>query len=118
MAAAPGRKRRAILRKTWLPPVFVWPDLRPGGHCLWQGSPGSRQDIPSFPYELLWGGRRIVSVANLTRKDGIEFLAPAPKMTVKTTVHRAEANMIAPSTCEASFCGYAIAVNGHLIWRR
>lgn len=43
-------------------------------------------DIPSFPYELLWGERRIVSVANLTRKDGTEFLALAPRVPVKTTV--------------------------------
>ena len=43
-------------------------------------------DIPSFPYEWLWGERRIVSVANLTRKDGTEFLALAPKVPVKTSV--------------------------------
>jgi propanol-preferring alcohol dehydrogenase len=43
-------------------------------------------DIPSFPYEILWGERRIVSVANLTRKDGTEFLALAPKVAVRTTV--------------------------------
>ena len=43
-------------------------------------------DIPSFPYEWLWGERRIVSVANLTRRDGAEFLALAPKVPVKTTV--------------------------------
>ncbi|MGB5082274.1 MAG: zinc-dependent alcohol dehydrogenase family protein, partial [Burkholderiales bacterium] len=43
-------------------------------------------DIPAFPYELLWGERRVVSVANLTRRDGEEFLALAPKVPVKTTV--------------------------------
>ena len=43
-------------------------------------------DIPSFPYELLWGERRIVSVANLTRRDGTEFLALAPKVPVRTTI--------------------------------
>jgi propanol-preferring alcohol dehydrogenase len=43
-------------------------------------------DIPSFPYEWLWGERRIVSVANLTRRDGAEFLALASKVRVKTTV--------------------------------
>lgn len=43
-------------------------------------------DIPSFPYQILWGERRIVSVANLTRKDGVEFLALAPKVPIKTTV--------------------------------
>ena len=43
-------------------------------------------DIPSFPYELLWGERTLRSVANLTRRDGEEFLALAPKVGVKTTV--------------------------------
>lgn len=43
-------------------------------------------DIPSFPYEILWGERRIVSVANLTRKDGTEFLALAPRVPVTTTI--------------------------------
>jgi propanol-preferring alcohol dehydrogenase len=37
-------------------------------------------DIPSFPYCLLWGERRIVSVANLTREDAREFLALAPTL--------------------------------------
>jgi propanol-preferring alcohol dehydrogenase len=41
-------------------------------------------DIPSFPYNLLWGERVLRSVANLTRKDGIEFLQLAPKIPVKT----------------------------------
>ncbi len=44
-------------------------------------------DIPSFPYSILWEERRIVSVANLTRKDGEEFMALAPKVPVKTEVH-------------------------------
>jgi propanol-preferring alcohol dehydrogenase len=43
-------------------------------------------DIPSFPYELLWGERSICSVANLTRKDGEEFLALAPQIPIKTEV--------------------------------
>ena len=43
-------------------------------------------DIPAFPYENLWGERHIVSVANLTRRDGEEFLALAPKVPVKTSV--------------------------------
>jgi propanol-preferring alcohol dehydrogenase len=42
-------------------------------------------DIPAFPYSLLWEEREIVSVANLTRKDGENFLAIAPKAKVKTT---------------------------------
>lgn len=43
-------------------------------------------DIPSFPYELLWGERSVRSVANLTRRDGEEFLALAPTVPVRTHV--------------------------------
>jgi propanol-preferring alcohol dehydrogenase len=43
-------------------------------------------DIPSFPYELLWEERRICSVANLTRRDGNEFFALAPRVPIRTTV--------------------------------
>jgi propanol-preferring alcohol dehydrogenase len=43
-------------------------------------------DIPSFPYDILWGERVVRSVANLTRRDGEEFLAIAPKVPVKTEV--------------------------------
>jgi alcohol dehydrogenase, propanol-preferring len=43
-------------------------------------------DIPSFPYELLWGERSVRSVANLTRQDGKEFLALAPRVPVRTDV--------------------------------
>ncbi|WP_431858056.1 zinc-dependent alcohol dehydrogenase family protein [Azospirillum sp.] len=42
-------------------------------------------DIPTFPYELLWGERVVRSVANLTRRDGEEFLALAPRIPVRTT---------------------------------
>jgi len=42
-------------------------------------------DIPRFPYRLLWGERVVRSVANLTRKDGEEFLALAPRAKVRTT---------------------------------
>jgi propanol-preferring alcohol dehydrogenase len=52
-------------------------------------------DIPSFPYELLWGERSVRSVANLTRLDGEEFLALAPRVPVRTEVRAfplAEAN--------------------------
>src|SRR5213083_1178354 len=43
-------------------------------------------DIPSFPYELLWGERILRSVANLTRRDGKELLALAPQIPVHTEV--------------------------------
>ncbi len=43
-------------------------------------------DIPAFPYDILWGERKVVSVANLTRHDAIEFLDLAPKVPVKTHI--------------------------------
>jgi propanol-preferring alcohol dehydrogenase len=52
-------------------------------------------DIPSFPYALLWGERSVRSVANLTRRDGEEFLALAPRIPVQAKVEPfplAEAN--------------------------
>src|SRR5712675_771881 len=45
-------------------------------------------DIPSFPYRILWEERQVMSVANLTRADGREFLAVAPKVGLKTEVVR------------------------------
>jgi propanol-preferring alcohol dehydrogenase len=43
-------------------------------------------DIPAFPYELLWGERLLRSVANLTRRDGEELLALAPKIPIRTEI--------------------------------
>ncbi len=43
-------------------------------------------DIPSFPYEIIWGERVVRSVANLTRKDGEEFLALVPRVPVRTEI--------------------------------
>jgi propanol-preferring alcohol dehydrogenase len=43
-------------------------------------------DIPSFPYELLWGERTLRSVANLTRQDGTDFLQLAPRVPVRTDI--------------------------------
>ena len=43
-------------------------------------------EIPAFPYEILWGERTVRSVANLTRRDGEEFLALAPRVPVRTEV--------------------------------
>jgi propanol-preferring alcohol dehydrogenase len=56
----------------------------PGGTVVCAGIHMS--PIPSFPYELLWGERVIRSVANLTRRDGQEFLALAPEVPVRTEV--------------------------------
>jgi propanol-preferring alcohol dehydrogenase len=56
----------------------------PGGTVVCAGIHMS--DIPSFPYALLWGERTVRSVANLTRRDGDEFLALAPTVPVRTEV--------------------------------
>jgi len=45
-------------------------------------------DIPSFPYAILWGERQVRSVANLTRRDGDEFLALALRVPIRTSVTR------------------------------
>jgi propanol-preferring alcohol dehydrogenase len=56
--------------------------LRKGGVVVCGGIHMS--DIPSFPYASLWGERRILSVANLTRADGEAFLALAAEVGVET----------------------------------
>jgi propanol-preferring alcohol dehydrogenase len=43
-------------------------------------------DIPSFPYDVLWEERAVRSVANLTRRDGEEFLALAPRVPVRAEI--------------------------------
>jgi len=58
--------------------------VRKGGVVVCAGIHMS--EIPSFPYELLWGERVVRSVANLTRADGEEFLALAPTVPVRTEV--------------------------------
>jgi propanol-preferring alcohol dehydrogenase len=58
--------------------------VRPGGTVVCGGIHMS--DIPSFPYDILWGERTVRSVANLTRSDGREFLELAPRVPVHTTV--------------------------------
>ncbi len=58
--------------------------LARGGVVVCAGIPMS--DLPSFPYELLWHERVVRSVANLTRRDGEEFLALAPRVPVRTEV--------------------------------
>jgi propanol-preferring alcohol dehydrogenase len=56
----------------------------PGGVVVCAGI--HMTDIPSFPYDILWGERMLRSVANLTRRDGEEFLALAPKIPIHTLV--------------------------------
>ena len=56
--------------------------VRKGGRVVCAGIHMS--DIPSFPYASLWEERQILSVANLTRQDGVDFLALAPKIGIVT----------------------------------
>jgi len=68
-------------------------------------------DIPSFPYELLWEERTIRSVANLTRRDGEEFLALAPQVPVKievTTFPLEQAGQALEQLRDGKFVGAAV----------
>ena len=56
--------------------------IRKGGTVVCAGIHMS--DIPGFPYNLLWEERRLISVANLTRQDGLDFLDLAPKVGIVT----------------------------------
>src|SRR5690606_38974274 len=59
-------------------------DIRKGGVVVCAGIHMS--DIPSFPYNILWGERTVTSIANLTREDGEAFLALAPQIPIQTTI--------------------------------
>ena len=61
-------------------------DVAPGGLVVCAGIHMS--DIPAFPYSLLWGERTVVSVANLTREDGLAFLDHAGRMAIRTATRR------------------------------
>ena len=70
-------------------------------------------DIPSFPYEILWGERTVCSVANLTRRDGIEFLELAPKVPIRSQVELFpldQANQALDRLREGSIRGAAVLV--------
>lgn len=70
-------------------------------------------DIPRFPYELLWGERVIRSVANLTRRDGEEFLRLAPQVPVRTEVQTfalSDANEALSALREGGLRGAAVLV--------
>lgn len=60
--------------------------VRKGGRVVCAGIHMSQ--IPAFAYDILWGERELCSVANLTRRDGEEFLPMAAAIPVHTTVHR------------------------------
>ena len=73
-------------------------------------------NIPSFPYEILWEERVLRSVANLTRKDGEEFLALAPKVPIRIEVSSfplAEANTALDALRSGKIKGAAVLVIDH-----
>lgn len=85
--------------------------VRPGGTVVCGGIHMS--DIPSFPYDILWGERAIRSVANLTRRDAEEFLAFAggAKLTLKTVPYAlSDANMALADLRAGAFSGAAVLV--------
>jgi propanol-preferring alcohol dehydrogenase len=85
--------------------------VRPGGVVVCGGIHMS--DIPAFPYAILWGERRLVSVANLTRQDAEEFLAVAPKVPVRTTIETmplAHANEALSRLREGRLTGAAVLI--------
>ena len=85
--------------------------IRKGGSLVCAGIHMS--DIPSFPYQLLWEERQLVSVANLTRQDGIDFLQLVPQMHIvtKTTSYPlTEANQALADLRAGRFEGAAVLV--------
>jgi propanol-preferring alcohol dehydrogenase len=75
-------------------------------------------DIPSFPYSILWEERSVCSVANLTRRDGEEFLALAPRVPVRTNVETfplEEANEALARLRAGKINGAAVLVMGQAI---
>ncbi len=85
--------------------------LRKGGIVVGAGIHMS--DIPSFPYDILWGERVVRSVANLERRDGVEFLQLAPKVPIETTVTTfalEETNEGLEALREGAFQGSAVVV--------
>ncbi len=85
--------------------------VRKGGRVVCAGIHMS--DIPSFRYDLLWEERQLVSVANLTRQDGIEFLRQVPAMGIvtRTTCYPlAKANEALADLRAGRFDGAAVLV--------
>jgi len=85
--------------------------VRPGGSVVCGGIHMS--DIPSFPYDILWGERTVRSVANLTRTDGSEFLELAPHVPVRTRVTQyplEDANRALADLRAGRFSGAAVVI--------
>jgi propanol-preferring alcohol dehydrogenase len=73
-------------------------------------------DIPSFPYRILWEERVVRSVANLTRQDGVELLALAPRVPIRTETvpyPLEEANRALDDLRSGRLVGAAVLVTGN-----
>ena len=85
--------------------------IRPGGIVICGGIHMS--DIPAFPYDILWREKRLVSVANLTRRDAEEFLALAPKVPIRVTTESlplSQANTALTRLREGKLTGAAVLI--------
>ncbi|MGD0191350.1 MAG: zinc-dependent alcohol dehydrogenase family protein [Rhizomicrobium sp.] len=85
--------------------------VRPGGRVVCGGIHMS--DIPSFPYSILWGERSVSSIANLTRKDGDEFLALAAECPIRIETTRyalADANTALTDLRSGTLSGAAVLI--------
>lgn len=85
--------------------------IRPGGIVICGGIHMS--DIPAFSYDILWREKRLVSVANLTRRDAEEFLALAPKIPIRVTTESlplSEANTALTRLREGKLTGAAVLI--------
>jgi len=85
--------------------------LRKGGRVVCAGIHMS--DIPSFPYNILWQEREVVSVANLTRQDGLEFFPVAAQVGIHTETHAyplEQANQALDDLRNGRFQGAAVLV--------
>jgi propanol-preferring alcohol dehydrogenase len=85
--------------------------IRPGGVVVCGGIHMS--DIPAFPYDILWREKRLVSVANLTRRDAEEFLALAPQIPVKVSTESfalSQANVALARLREGKLTGAAVLI--------
>tara|TARA_Y100001947_G_scaffold157755_1_gene168926 strand:- start:491 stop:1465 length:975 start_codon:yes stop_codon:yes gene_type:complete len=85
--------------------------LRKGGRVVCAGIHMS--DIPSFPYDILWQEREVVSVANLTRQDGLEFFPVAAQVGIHTETHAyplEQANQALDDLRNGRFQGAAVLV--------
>ena len=109
------RRSRSMQRSFSRPSASSFPlalkAVRKGGRVVCAGIHMS--DIPSFPYQILWEERELLSVANLTRQDGIDFLRLAPKIgivTKTTTYPLKQANQALADLRAGRFEGAAVLV--------